>query len=1250
MAYRVLWRRHSRKLLLWAVCAAVPLKAVAAGVAGPEQCPQLLPTWTNIAPQALITTSSVYTDGQGTAHGGCRAVDGIIGSDGNGEWVSNWEVNPWIKLEWPTARTINSIDLYDRVNTWPNMNSGVLRFSDDTTINVTGMPTNGSLKSITFAPKTVTWVKFEATGGAGNLNGLSEIAAGEVQPVTRAYAHSAEVNLVFSPGTRLTASTPFNAGTSQLDKKSGYDENNYFDFPDGSWIQLDLGPGNVQRINKVRLRFGSASMIATAYRIWVGDDPDNEANTLVAHVSNNTRQIVTQTFTATPGRFVRVQVFRAPSGAQPVRVDGLSVYSNDEKQVTRHYPISEEGSGGAKIEPLKGWGWYHSTRKASNLLSEDPVTVAPSDRDDSNTWLDLAYEGAAFRIQLDGVYALEEMRLSFGRAVSAPTEIKVELSVDDIHYHRVFNGSIPSGHAPVLTWSTAEGWGDARYVRVTLPRTAPPNHLKVLSRVELFGLPSTSPTIIPDEVPAGYTQVGTLDVPFDGYLSAAIYSSSGRLVRTLKSREPVAAGKGRSLYWNSQDDFGGAQPAGTYTWKAVISRVSSRDDGSVGNTGNPSHGLTRAPYFAVPLAYDSAGYLYSASSWEEPELELIRYKPDGTPDWAVGGRLSTAVATDGQYVYVAQWKEEAGRTANVIRRHRASDGTAKGFPGAGDGTISINPYAANPKPTSQRRATADQERWFVGVNGVAVDAARVWVGNYRMNRVECYDKASGAFIGSFAVTQPLGIAADASGAVWVANAGTRVTKYSARAPGAQDWGTPVASISGLADPYAVSLAAGGRRLFLTEHGTGSVLEYNATTGERIATRGRQARPGPLQADHFRLSYRSGVAADARGRYVVADSGNHRLQWFNADGTLRQSMSSEFISAPFVDETGTEPTTVLSGPRQYSVSHATGTWQYTHNWTPTDNAFFGEVSQRRRLRVGASQGTPIYRDFLFYTADGFRGGVAVYLLEPGDTGMRRAAAIGSGWTSTDDNTLPGSRCFTWIDSSADGVVDLESEVTFPADCVAGDMHVWVNEEGHLWLAGTSPAEGAVVIPLRGFDANYNPIYDFANRFSVLPVDESPTNYRAMVIRSIPRGQEFLTLGATAQSDAARGTLGFGRGHVATLHHADGSEKVRVNLHEEWKAFTIAADGEYWYTGHSRDDQHWVNMYDENGLLIATMRPGAPSNWGAGWMDHTSSMTARKEPGTNTHYVYAEDVYWGRMIRYATVVNPGDLSRSSGSFTW
>ena len=269
-----------RQLLVCAVCAAAPQQAVAASVSGPEHCPQLLPTWTNIAPEARITVSSAFTDGRGAVQGGCQAVDGIIGLDGSGEWVSDWEVKPSIKLEWLTARTINSVDLYDRMNAWPNLNSGVLSFSNGTTINVTRIPTDGSLKAITFAPKRVTWVKFECTGGGGNLNGLSEIAVGEVRPVTRGYAGSEQVNLVFWPGTRLTASTPFNSGTRQLDTKFGYDENNYWTSLTAPGFSSTWAPATCSRSTRCvcasasptrsprRTRSGSATARATRPTPW----------------------------------------------------------------------------------------------------------------------------------------------------------------------------------------------------------------------------------------------------------------------------------------------------------------------------------------------------------------------------------------------------------------------------------------------------------------------------------------------------------------------------------------------------------------------------------------------------------------------------------------------------------------------------------------------------------------------------------------------------------------------------------------------------------------------------------------------------------------------------------------------------------------------------------------------------------------------------------------------------------------------
>jgi hypothetical protein len=65
--------------------------------------------------------------------------------------------------------------LYDRVSLVSSANTGTLTFSDGSSISVTGIANDGSLKEITFASKTITWVKFKITGGTGSAVGLSEI-------------------------------------------------------------------------------------------------------------------------------------------------------------------------------------------------------------------------------------------------------------------------------------------------------------------------------------------------------------------------------------------------------------------------------------------------------------------------------------------------------------------------------------------------------------------------------------------------------------------------------------------------------------------------------------------------------------------------------------------------------------------------------------------------------------------------------------------------------------------------------------------------------------------------------------------------------------------------------------------------------------------------------------------------------------------------------------------------------------------
>ncbi|GHT38414.1 hypothetical protein AGMMS49965_01690 [Bacteroidia bacterium] len=140
----------------------------------------------NIAPLAKATASSEMSGSSSS-----NVCDGLIGIDGQGEWVSTsrmtyWgEIDyPWIQLDWEQPRNINSIVLYDRATTKSHIAGGTLLFSDGSKILVHAIPNNGLAKTVDFPTKKVNWVKFKVTDGDGSQLGLSEI---EVYPSPEDY-------------------------------------------------------------------------------------------------------------------------------------------------------------------------------------------------------------------------------------------------------------------------------------------------------------------------------------------------------------------------------------------------------------------------------------------------------------------------------------------------------------------------------------------------------------------------------------------------------------------------------------------------------------------------------------------------------------------------------------------------------------------------------------------------------------------------------------------------------------------------------------------------------------------------------------------------------------------------------------------------------------------------------------------------------------------------------------------------------
>jgi len=151
---------------------------------GESEAPDALTEPANIAPEATLTVSSCHPDY--LAEG---AVDGVVGGypgETRHEWASHGEKDTaLLRLTWKSPQTINRVWLFDRPNLLDQVTSGMLVFSDGTTLSTGPLPDDARQGlEVSFPPKTVNWLVFVVTGvkqGSPNI-GLSEIAVFRAAP------------------------------------------------------------------------------------------------------------------------------------------------------------------------------------------------------------------------------------------------------------------------------------------------------------------------------------------------------------------------------------------------------------------------------------------------------------------------------------------------------------------------------------------------------------------------------------------------------------------------------------------------------------------------------------------------------------------------------------------------------------------------------------------------------------------------------------------------------------------------------------------------------------------------------------------------------------------------------------------------------------------------------------------------------------------------------------------------------------
>jgi hypothetical protein len=440
------------------------------------------------------------------------------------------------------------------------------------------------------------------------------------------------------------------------------------------------------------------------------------------------------------------------------------------------------------------------------------------------------------------------------------------------------------------------------------------------------------PHVVDLQVPAGGSKI-----------SAAIYQGR-KQKRTLY--EQVGADAGAfPIEWNGLDDFGKLMPAGSYTLRSLTSLASVEDEGSVGQIANPSWGREIHSSNVHVVATDPLGNVYEASPWAEFGQQLRSWTSTGEFRWggtfdSLDSILGGAIAADMNFVYVAAGRVDGG--SRVLR-------FPTNFP---SNNAALQPVSWSGQPDGYITTTTGEPGH--AVFGLAVDANTLWVSNFGRNVVQRFDKATGAFLGEFAVFKPHGLAADLSGNVWVTHGPNRATLFGPA-------GFPLHQMFGLQGPFSVAIRPSNRHLYIGEAGSGEIEEYALATSPMVApthlaTLFGKAQPGRVRADRLRwpdtvdpqcgvLKCRSvggpdgpggagGGFAVAPGRIVVADPGNYGVVSYTEGGALQfRRLGSGAFTAPQVNAS-VDLDLVLSTFLEFRVEHGPGS---THGqWSLLNN--------------------------------------------------------------------------------------------------------------------------------------------------------------------------------------------------------------------------------------------------------------------------------------------------------------------------
>ncbi|GAA2795270.1 LamG-like jellyroll fold domain-containing protein [Crossiella cryophila] len=777
---------------------------------------------------------------------------------------------------------------------------------------------------------------------------------------------------------------------------------------------------------------------------------------------------------------------------------------------------------------------------------------------------------------------------------------------------------------------------------------------------------------VPSAAAAG--DLGTVDMGGNTQLSAAVYDSRGQLVRHLEELAP-RTGK-VTLRWDGKDDSGQDLPKGTYTWRAATSATVGKDDGGVGDSGQPQPGYayeaSDAPGKPAAVAYGPDGDLYVQSAYEEMHGNIRRYRQG---DIATGKRVwasrdgfanqGVAVAADDRYVYAAIHADydQGYQSYRIVRLDGATGKPANWYNGGG---ITVGKWQQGTMP----------------VTGIATDENYLWVVDAGNNELRTFFKGEGgpapvlegrSFL---PLDNPRGIVAAGPNRFWIVT-GDHVSRYR------HDVGTQrlieETRTPALNQPYGVALH--GSTLFVSEVGTGQVRRYDVAGAKPVQTAAwfGTMTPGTVSDTEFGWKYdgvltdvptgNAAIAVSPDGKTLaVVDVWNGRTMFYDAGtGTPKpERLQGLPDPTPDIQQTPDGPR-LVSQAREYDVDYqrAGHPWRLASNWVPTDLPEYSRwvslrwVGGRQYAYVftGRSTGMPL-------------GGVLIYRLHterPGH-GMRQVGRIKVANTPPrNEYDTPNPALEISTDANGDGKYDpAETEVTNHAGYTPGAPSVSVDAEGTLWFASAGVIakqprsygrSGVAKLPLRAVD-NGNPVYKVDDFALVAEYRGDPSGAHEATgaeVRYDSTNKRVFAAVRTGEFDAM---ANHGGNAVLMLDLRTGQRSLVSGRHlalgppnrarDSVDALAVDSTDGYYYVGNATGGSaQGVTRYTWDGLATAHARSDT-TVYSSGLFDQGMSLAAFTHTN-GTRYVYAQDDGYGRNSLYA-FTGAGSERRSEGSTEW